>query len=268
MKSTAQRRREQQSQDDKKARLVEKIDRALGNAAYADALKLSESGLHEFPDNPELLALLRLSQQGLEQTREANRLFEEAKVRRLAGDWDQSVALLRQALDLDKGNIVVQNTLVNLLTERAHTMLDTDPAAAEPLAAEAGRLDPEHPSVNKVIDLIAQAKRKRYVEQTVLQARELQTAHRDQAIGVIKQGLSVYPNDDRLQKTLTNLQKEPQPTQAFQAAGGASAFGLVPSPADAKTELYSLNNGRRRKWPRRAPARAAATPSRLEHPPP
>ena len=235
-----ERRREQQSEDDKKSRLVEKIDRALGNAAYAEAQRLSESGLHEFPDNPELLALMRLSQQGLEQTREANRLFEEAKVQRTAGDWDQAVVLLRQALDLDKTNIVIQNTLVKLLTERAHAMLDTDPDAAEPLATEAGRLDPEHPSVNKVIDLIAQAKRKRYVEQTVLQARELQTAHRNQAIDILKQGLSVYPNDGRLQQTLVNLQKEQPATLITHGGGGASAFGIA-APPDAKTELYPGN---------------------------
>ena len=67
-----------------------------------------------------------------------------------------------------------------MLVERAHALLDTDPAAAEPFAAEAARLDPEHPSVKKVIALIAQAKRKQYVEQTVLQARELQNTDRGQ----------------------------------------------------------------------------------------
>ena len=255
-----ERRREQQTEEDKKSRLVEKIDRALGNAAYADALRLSESGLLEFPDNPELLALLRLSQQGLEQTREANRLFEEAKVLRSAGDLDRAAALLHQSLDLDHRNIVVQNTLVNLLTERAHALLDTDPDAAEPIAAEASRLDPEHPSVNKVITLIQQAKRRRYVEQTVLQARELQNTHRNQAIEILKQGLTVYPGDGRLQQTLTNLQKdEPRPVvqptiqpivqpvapPKVDAAnwGGASAFGGTPAPPDEKTVVYPNTNG-------------------------
>ena len=152
--SQLERRREQQAEEDKKAHLVEKIDRALRNRSYSDAERLSQDSLLEFPNNPELLALLRLSRQGLDQSREANRLFEVAKLPRTAGDWDRAVSLLRQALDLDKRNIVVQNTLVNLLTERAHTLLDTDPTAAEPLAAEAGRLDPEHPSVHKVISLI------------------------------------------------------------------------------------------------------------------
>ncbi len=156
-------------------------------------------------------------------------------MQRAAGDWDQAVALLRQALDLDKRNIVIQNTLVNLLTEHALATLDTDPSAAEPFAAEAARLDPEHPSVHKVTDLIAQAKRKHYVEQTVLQARELQNVHRNQAIDILQQGLTVYPNDGRLQQTLSNLQKE-EPQAAF----GATSFGLV---TEEKTVVYPINGG-------------------------
>jgi serine/threonine-protein kinase len=225
-----ERRREQQSEEDKKSRLVEKIDRALGNAAYADAERLSQEGLLEFPQNPELLALLRLSRQALEQSREANRLFEEAKIQRASGDWDRAVALLRQALQLEKRNIVVLNTLVNLLVERAHALLDTNAAAAEPLAAEADQLDPDHPHVKKVIALIAQAKRKHYVEQTVLQARELQTVDRGQAINVLQQGLSVYPGDGRLQQTLTNLQREAH-------ALDATIMGSAP---EDKTFVYSV----------------------------
>ncbi len=220
-----ERRREQQGEEEKKARLVERIDRALGNAAYADAEKFSQDGLLEFPNNPELLALLRHARQGLEQTREALHLFEEAKALRASGDWEGAVGLLRQALDLDKRNIVVHNTLVNLLTERAHALLDSNPAAAEPLAAEAGRLDPEHPSVNKIIALIAQAKRKSFVEHTVLQAREIQNTDRDRAIEVLKQGLTVYPGEGRLLQTLSGLQKD------FQA----TAFGVIP---EEKTVVY------------------------------
>lgn len=248
--STLQRRREQQIEEDKKARFVERIDRALSNNAFADAEALSNEALAEFPANPELTALLRLSRQGLDRTREANRLFEEAKVQRSAGDLDQAVALLRQALGLDKGNIVVQNTLVNLLTERALATLDSDLAAAETYAAEAAHLDPEHPAVHKVTDLIAQAKRKRYVEQTVLQARELQNAHRNQAIDILKQGLTVYPNDGRLQQTLSNLQKD-EPHAAF----GATAFGLV---TEEKTVVYP-NNGAAVQQP---PVPSAAPPVR------
>jgi serine/threonine-protein kinase len=231
-----ERRREQQGEEEKKSRLVEKIDRALGNAAYGDAERLSQDGLLEFPQNPELLALLRLSRQGLEQSQEANRLFEEAKTRRTSGDLDQAVALLRKALNLDKRNIVVLNTLVNLLIERAHALLDIDPAAAEPLAAEADWLDPEHPSVKKVIALITQAKRKYYVERTVLEARQLQTTDRNQAIDVLKRGLTLYPGEGRLQQTLTSLQKEEPRTIA------ANAFSTLP---EDKTVVYPIDQAAR-----------------------
>ena len=40
---------------------------------------------------------------------------------------EEAIALLRQAHDLDSGNIVVVNTLVNLLAERARALSATDP---------------------------------------------------------------------------------------------------------------------------------------------
>jgi serine/threonine-protein kinase len=204
--SQLERRRERQGEDEKKSRLVDKIDRALETSAYDDAERLSQDGLLEFPQNPELIALLRLARQGLERTREASRLFEEAKTHKSLGSWDRALDLLRQAFDLDRRNIVIQNTLVNLLVQQAHALLDSDWTAAEPLAAEAGRLDPEHPSVKKINSLIAQAKKKDHVEHCVSRARELQEQDVKQAIGVLKDALTVYPNDHRLQQTLASLE--------------------------------------------------------------
>ncbi len=206
--SQLDRRREQQAEDEKKSRLVQKIDRALENSAYVDAERLCQNALLQFPQDQELLVLLRMASEGVERTKEANRLFEEAKALRSTGEWERAVAHLRQALDLDQRNIVLLNTLVNLLVERAHALLDTDWTAAEPLAAEAGRLDPEHPSVSKVISLIAQAKKKDYVERCVLQARALQTNDVQQAVDILKHALAIYPGELRLQQTLTSLQKE------------------------------------------------------------
>ena len=228
-----ERRREQQSEADKKARLVERIDRALDSSDYADAERLSQDGLREFPQNPELLALLRLARQGLERTREATSLFEQAKQQRKAGESDQAIVLLRQALDLDKRNIVIQNTLVNLLVERAHALLDTNWAAAEPLAAEAAQLDPDHPSVGKIISLIAQAKKQDYVELCVGKARDLQSQDVKQAIDVLRNGLERYPNELRLQQTLTSLQREDT-----RATVGASAIGYAPP--EKETLVYPL----------------------------
>ncbi len=231
--SQLDRRREQQAEDEKKSRLVQKIDRALENCAYADAERLSQTALLQFPQDQELLVLLRMARQGVERTQEANQLFEEAKALRAKGDWERAVEHLRQALELDKRNIVVQNTLVNLLVERAHALLDTDWTAAEPLAAEAGRLDPEHPSVNKVISLIAQAKKKDYVERCVLQARAQQTNDVRQAVEILKSALVVYPGELRLQQTLASLQKED-----IRGSGGG---GLkYPAPEQA-TAIFSTD---------------------------
>ncbi len=229
--SQLDRRREQQAEDEKKSRLVQKIDRALENSAYADAERLCHNALLQFPQDQELLVLLRMASKGVERTQEANRLFEEAKALRSTGEWERAVAHLRQALDLDQRNIVVLNTLVNLLVERAHALLDSDWTAAEPLAAEAGRLDPEHPSVSKVISLIAQAKKKDYVERCVLQARALQTSDLRQAVDILKHALAVYPGELRLQQTLTSLQKEDT-----RSGGGAVRYAV----AEQKTAVFPI----------------------------
>ena len=228
--SQLDRRREQQAEDEKKSRLVQKIDRALENSAYADAERLSQNALLQFPQDQELLVLLGMAREGVERTQEANRLFEDAKALRASGDWARAVGRLRQALELDQRNIVVQNTLVNLLVERAHALLDTDWTAAEPLAAEAGRLDPEHPSVNKVVSLIAQAKKKDYVERCVLRARALQTSDPRQAVDILKSALAVYPGELRLQQTLTSLQKE-------DTRGGGAVRAAV---AEQKTTVFPI----------------------------
>jgi serine/threonine-protein kinase len=229
--SQLDRRREQQAEDEKKSRLVQKIDRALENSAYADAERLCHNALLQFPQDQELLVLLRMASEGVERTQEANRLFEEAKALRSRGEWERAVAHLRQALDLDQRNIVVLNTLVNLLVERAHALLDSDWTAAEPLAAEAGRLDPEHPSVNKVISLIAQSKKKDYVERCVLQARALQTSDVRQAVDILKHALAIYPGELRLQQTLTSLQKEDT-----RSGGGAVRYAV----AEQKTAVFPI----------------------------
>jgi serine/threonine protein kinase len=164
-----ERRREQHSEEDKKSRLIGKINRALGSSGYADAERLSLEALLEFPQNSELLTLLRLSQEGVERNREANRLFEEAKAILANGDSEQAIALLRQAHDLDRDNSVIVNALVDLLVEHAHTLLDKDASAAEPSVMEAKRLDPERSSVKDVVALLARAKGKEAPAQSYLQ---------------------------------------------------------------------------------------------------
>jgi len=260
--SQLERRRDQHAIDEKKSKLVQRIDRALENSAFADAERLSQDGLLEFPQNPELLALLRVARLGVERTREASRLFEEAKALRAGGAADQAIDQLRQALELDKRNIVIHNTLVNLLVERAHALIDEDWTEAEPLAAEAGRLDPEHPSVGKVVSLIAQAKRKHYVDHCVFQARDLQTSDLDQAVGVLKDGLRVYPGDLRLQQTLTSLQKDARFV-------GAVATGYAP---EKETVVFPLDYTEvahpKPPQPNRKPPPPPARPSGPATPPP
>ncbi len=163
-------RREQKAEEDKRSRFITEIGRALTSGAYTDAERLSQEGLREFPEQPQLLALLDNAHQGFEKCREADRLLEEARTVSSHGDPDRAMTLLRQALDLDPRHIVARNTLINLLLERTRALLATDTSAAELLAAEAARLDPEHSSVQKILKLVAKAKPKKPWQPALLEA--------------------------------------------------------------------------------------------------
>ena len=164
-------RRGQKAEEEKRSRRFADIERALTAGAYSDAERVSQEALREFPEQPQLLALLGHAQQGIEKCREADRLLEQARtVRASGGDPDGAMTLLRQALDLDPRRIVARNTLVHLLLERAHAVLDADASAAEPLAVEAAKLDPEHSSVQNILKLVAKAKRKQPRQPALLEA--------------------------------------------------------------------------------------------------
>ena len=152
--------RQQQSEENMRSNLIAQINCAIERSDYGEAERLSVEAVREFPDNSEVAALQRLSQESLRRNREANRLLGEARTIRAHGDVEQAIALLRQAHDVDDQNIIVVNTLVSLLVEHAHTVLDRDVLVAEQLASEAERLDPLRPSVKKVVSLVVQAKGK------------------------------------------------------------------------------------------------------------
>ncbi len=205
-------RRKQRADEDKRSRLISEIDRALTSGAYTDAERLSQEGLLEFPEHPQLFAFVGKAHQGLEKCREADHLLEEARSVRTCGDPERAMTLLRQALDLDPRHIVARNTLVNLLLERAWALLDTDLSAAEPLAVEAAKLDPEHSAIQKILELVAKSKRKQPRQPALLEAGS----------GISSAGIESTPasepiklflDDDLLESSPASHRTVPQPLQ-------------------------------------------------------
>ena len=119
--------------------------------------------------------------------------------------------------------------LINLLTERAQTSVDSDMAKAELLARSAAELDPEHPSVKRIASVIAEKRRTEAVAAAISHARELQSTDVKAAAAAIDGALAEYPGDRRLLDYRSTLASQLKIRQAV--AGGDSI--------NERTKLYS-----------------------------
>ena len=201
-------RRDQQSKEESKARLIEEIDRSLDAGDFTRARDLSVSALAEYPQDPELASLERLAKQGLERSSEAHALTIGAQALVADGHFEEAVTNLRRALELAPKNRGIRDALVNALIGQAQPLVEVDWRAAEPLVQQASDLDAQNAGTRSLRTLIADSKRKEFVSHCLAEARELQAAgDSDGALAKIESGLALYPNETRLgqlQNTLSN----------------------------------------------------------------
>src|SRR4029077_8519375 len=118
------------------------------------------------------------------------------------------IKLLREAYELDENDSLARAVLANALVEKAHSIVETDWREAEKLARGALDLNPAHPMAKTIRTLILDQKRgtlildrrrETFIEESVPQARKLQTAaDLAGALSRIEEGLSVYPRESRL----------------------------------------------------------------------
>src|SRR5271155_695196 len=74
-----QKRRDQQIRIESKTRLVEQVDTCLHSSDYARAVDLLQGAAPEFPNDPELVELEKLAQDGVKRKTEAGRLINEGQ---------------------------------------------------------------------------------------------------------------------------------------------------------------------------------------------
>jgi eukaryotic-like serine/threonine-protein kinase len=192
-------RRDQQSKEESKARRIEEIDRALEVGDFIRSMDLSSSALAEYPQDHELASLERLARQGLERSSEARTLTMEAQTLCADGHYEEAVASLRKALELDAKNRGIKEALVNALVGQAQPLVDVDWRSAEPLVQQATDLDAGHAGARSLRTLIADIKRKEFVSHCLAEARDLQAAgDQDAALAKVENGLALYPNENRL----------------------------------------------------------------------
>jgi serine/threonine protein kinase/cytochrome c-type biogenesis protein CcmH/NrfG len=206
-----QKRRDQQARIESKTRLVEQIDLCLHSSDYARALDLLQGAGEEFPNDPELVELEKLAQDGVKRKTEAHRLMTEGQELVAEKKSADGLKLLRSAYELDENNSLARAVLANALVEQAHSIVETDWREAEKLAKEALDLNPAHPMAKTIKTLILDHKKETFVEECVSQARKLQTgADLAGALSRIQEGLSSYPREPRLIQIQETVQRDLQ----------------------------------------------------------
>jgi serine/threonine protein kinase len=202
-------RRVQQARAESKARVVAQVDRQLHQNNFAAALELLQKSQDEFPDDAELAELGKQARQGLERTAEALTLLEEGQELCRKRRFEEGVAILRKARQLDESNSAVRAALVDTLTEQARLALETSWRDAEELLSQALELDPAHAKAKSLRTLAQDKKREEFVNQCVSQARQLQgSGDLEGALKQVEQGLAAYPYEPRFAQLRTTLERE------------------------------------------------------------
>ncbi len=165
----------------------------------------------EFPNDPELIELEKLAQDGVKRKTEAHRMMTEGQELVAEKKSADGLKLLRTAYELDENNSLARAVLANALVEQAHSIVEGDWREAEKLAKEALDLNPAHPMAKTIKTLILDHKKETFVEECVSQARKLQTgADLAGALSRIQEGLSSYPREPRLIQIQETVQRDLQ----------------------------------------------------------
>ena len=200
------RRREEQSREEAKARWVEKVDRSMASGEYDRAGDTAQHALSEFPEDGELTRLQKLAELAQKKSQEAHALLEEGQQLCAGKNCAAGIEKLRQALHLDEKNHAVRAGLVGALVEHARTLVGQDWRAAEPFVAEALEVESSDPVAKSLASLIDDYKRREIVDGYLTEVRDLQAAgDLDGARAKLEQGLAAYPNEIRLSQLYGNV---------------------------------------------------------------
>jgi len=200
------RRREEQSREEAKARWVEKVDRSMASGEYDRAGGTAQQALNEFPEDGELTRLQKLAELAQKKSQEAHALLREGQQLCAGKDYPAGIEKLRQALQLDEKNHAVRAGLVGALVEHARGLVGQDWRAAEPFVAEAREIESGDPVAKSLASLIDDYKRREIVDGYITEARDLQAAgDLDGARAKLEQGLAAYPNEIRLSQLYGNI---------------------------------------------------------------
>ena len=137
-------RRDQQARAEARSGWIERIDRALQERDYARAGALALSAEAEFPGDAELARLKQTAAESAARAEEAGKLLAQGQSLLNQAWFEEGCGAIRRAHELDPRNAAVRQALLDALIGRARSLIDTDPAEAEPLIRQALELDPDN----------------------------------------------------------------------------------------------------------------------------
>lgn len=286
-------RRDQQARGEAKAHWVEKIDSHLEATEFDKALEAVQGGLQEFPEDSELLTLQKLASQGMERRGEAQRGLAEGNQLFDRGQFEDGIAALKKARDLDQRNPAIRSALISKLAERARQLVDTDWRTASGLVDQALELEPGQAAAKSVRILLEDRRRQEFVDQAVAQTRELQSSGDvPGALAQVEQALSFFPSEARLTRLQGVLSSAIAETESVRsqakdleqarglAAGAqllttpgqiqevASLMGKIASKYPSDSEFHTLTEGVRQRYRAVAQQTGLAEPETLQFSPP
>ena len=233
------RRREEQIQNERKARWVEQVDRYFGAGKYEKARETCEDALKEFPDDPELKGLHGLASQGIKRSAEANVLLREGQDLCAQHKYDEGLDALRKAEHLDPPNTAIHAALLGALVQRARELMAKDWHLSESLVKEAGEIDSGDPVVRALTSLIDDHRRQDAVNGILLDARNLQASGELQgALKRVEAGLESYPNEIRLSQLHNTLRAATVDSRRSET-GPQAPLQTQTIPASAPSETFA-----------------------------
>ena len=202
------RRRAQHLRSEARNRWVEQIDRMLEARDYDHALALLVEAQAEHPGDSELAQLEKLARQGIEKAAEAQRLVSAGQKECAAGRHMEGLGMLNRAYELDDRSPVVGATLRDALVGQARGLVDSDPAAAEPLLRQALSIDSEDSGAKSLLSVLEDRRRQEAVDRRVAEVRQLQLQGELQAAAtLVEQGLQVFPSEARLVQLHSSIKR-------------------------------------------------------------
>lgn len=196
-----------QTQDEAKARWVDKIEQSRAPGQWGRAAEAVRQALDQFPDDLELRELETIVAEGSARAAEANELVVLG--RGMIDDPSkivEGVDLLRKAYRLDPRNLIVSNTFHDALVKHAQRLIDRDWRAAEPVVEEALKIKPSDNVVSGLMSLIDDKRRSESVGRIVSEARQLErSGDFGSAIEAVRSGLQQYPDELRLRQLESTL---------------------------------------------------------------